>query len=148
MIERLPVFILGFAYYKFEKGGFSNRLLTICLIWAIVLISVKVLFCKIPIFPTILFAPFCPLLILLISFLLRLIQSMCPCNFLSFIGSISLEFYLIHLYRRPQFLISLLTDNCYIQLILAFVLCTAASYIIHRTMQMMPTFRSIGSEKQ
>ena len=149
MIERLPVFILGFAYYKFEKGGFLNRFLTICLILAIVLIFAVVLFCDISIVPTtILFAPCCPLLILLISFLLRLIQSVCPCKFLSFIGSISLEFYLIHLYRRPQFLVSLLTDNCYIQLILAFVLCTAASYIIHRTMQMMPTFRSIGSKKQ
>ncbi len=128
---RIPIFVLGFVFYK----GLSNNLL----VGGVTLIS----FLLLPLYfyencpDTI---PFCfsvPLLLVIIS---RFMSVRLLYIIFSFVGSISLEFYLIHCYRRPQALISLITDSHFLQVTLAIILCCFLGWIMHKCIRHMMLF--------
>lgn len=123
MLQRAPIFLLGYLYYKMEK---NNDLI----IFYIGSMCVAVLILFFPHESAILnFSFLCPLFCLLLSCPLTVKLVSTP---FAELGSISLEFYLIHLYKRPQFLFSLFTSNPTIQVVAAFVLCCIGAYVLHQ----------------
>ena len=131
-ITRIPVFLLGVLFFKdFEEKKYNIFLIT-CIALCIYIFAFS-FFWKVP--TVIQAAPLLPigmgLFCCLLSFkYIRFIEV-----FLSFVGTISLEFYLIHPHRRPQFLIShIVKDNVMINLG-AFILCLVLSYLLHVLMK-------------
>lgn len=127
LLQRLPVFFLGFLYFKENQEFRLLRFLEyefLIVILALILVSCKL--CS----PTVLFGMLLPIVLMLLSNILsyRYIKFFSCC--LAFVGSVSLEFYLIHLYRRPQYLFSFIVDDSNLQVFFAFVLCLVLSYIL------------------
>ena len=128
---RIPIFVLGFCFYK----GLCYNLLTGGVTVASIVLVPLYFYDKCP--DTI---PFCfsvPLVLVLISKLMRV---RILYVIFSFVGSISLEFYLIHCYRRPQALISLFTQSHFLQVTLAIVLCCFLGWIMQKCIKNMMTF--------
>lgn len=132
LFERIPVFLLGFLYFKEYKEGKLLRFLLAELIFLLIILpSIYFGICT----STILFGILSPVILMTVSNILskKFIKPISFC--LAFVGSISLEFYLIHLYRRPQFLLSIFIDNSNLQVLFAFILCLILSYILHIIME-------------
>lgn len=127
--QRIPVFILGFIFYKVLKS--NNRslflkfiiLMTLLGIISMLFLNYKDYIIKyIPLFFVIQFL----LLILCVVKRLKISYAF------SFLGIISFELYLIHLYKRPNYLISLLFNvNGIYGIILSFFLCIIIAYLLH-----------------
>lgn len=128
MVMRLPVFCLGFVFYKeYQEGSMMRFLLAECFYLMLACILCVKELCS----ATIVFGFLIPIILMVISHLFNIL-SIIPA-FLTVLGSISLEFYLIHLYRRPQFLISFWVDNSNWQVVLSFILCFCLAYILHKS---------------
>ena len=128
LLERLSVFCLGFLYYKENKAGKLIRFLYAEFIIILMIFPlVYYRFCS----STILFGMLLPVILMLVANILSLKYIKIITFGLAFVGGVSLELYLIHLYRRPQYLLSLFIDNSNLQVILAFILCLVLSYILH-----------------
>lgn len=125
---RLCVYILGFLFYKSEKENKWNPFILTCLLYIIGVWVLSNFHLGKPAWYVAFACPFC---LMLISAILNLNWMKRVNICLSFLGTISLEFYLVHLFRRPQFLISMITPNCYLQVIGAFILSIFAAWMIH-----------------
>lgn len=125
---RLIVFILGILFYRYLKTGMLHKFF--------IPISVSVLlmfliYNFINISDVFIYGYLTPILVLLIAWGLQVFKLS---NVFSFWGTLSLEFYLIHLYRRPQFFVGLFTDSEILQHLIAFLLCTLLSFILNKIM--------------
>ncbi len=122
-IGRLPIYMLGFLYYKIEKKQQLKifYILTIsAFVLSMILYSYTSTYTK--------FACICPTLCLILC---RPLRWRFVGTFFSALGAISLEFYLIHIYRRPQYLCSLLISDPTMQVVAAFILCFIVAYGLH-----------------
>lgn len=124
-IERLPVFCLGFLFYKES----ATKTLFHFLVLEVFFILIAYAFWMLNICSaTIMFGFIVPVILLILSQLFNYMRIIPYC--FALLGGVSLEFYLIHLYRRPQFLMSLFVDNANLQVLLAFILCFVLSYLL------------------
>lgn len=128
---RIPIFILGLLFYRLmidQNCRTFNISIVVSFFIGLVVIFVNSFFSlAIPkeFFPLFLCPPCMIMLTYLIEF--KYIK-----NFFSFFGGISLEFYLIHLYKRPHYLISLFFDNKYVIIGISFVVCTIAAVVLQK----------------
>lgn len=124
--QRVMCFMLGVLFYRHNLTNDLKRFYIASGIGTIVMIPVCMSFHLPDVFVYEFATPF---IVLLLAQILRLQYV----NYIfSFLGAISLELYLVHLYRRPQFLISFISDNLYIQVLGAFVLSMIAAVILQK----------------
>lgn len=128
-ISRIPVFLLGVLFYKDLEQNKYNLFLITCITLCIYIFAFS-FFLKVP--DVIQAAPLLPIIIGLLSYILSFQYIRCFEVFLTFVGTISLEFYLIHLYRRPQFLLSHIVKDNVMLILGAFILCLVLSYLLHK----------------
>ena len=131
-VTRIPIFLFGVLFFKDLEGGNDNRFFITCIVLCLC-VSVLSLFVKVP--TVIRWAPVLPIIMGLFSWLISFRYSRLIEIFLSFVGTISLEFYLIHPLRRPQYLLSHFISDSTMLVIGAFILCLALSYILHLLMK-------------
>lgn len=127
-ITRIPVFLTGILFFLDSERNSLTSFMFTCVFFFIYTFLIS-FFMDVRI--TIFMCSLTPILCCLISFLLSLKYSNIVSTFLTFVGTVSLEFYLIHLYKRPQFLLSYYIKDNVIQVIGAFALCLLLSYILH-----------------
>lgn len=122
---RFPAFFMGIFVYRIIKAGGGIYPHALCYSFILGLTSCVLLYgfdFKLPKYFA--FQMLMPTVCLLFIFLtkqLRLVQ------FFSFFGGISLELYLIHIYKRPQYLMSFVFENKFLILISTLVICTIAA---------------------
>lgn len=132
---RFPAFIIGIFVYRIIKhkwkyypyalfGSFSLGLIGCFLLYGLG-INIPKYFVFQQLMPAA-----CILLIILTKYL-RLV------HLLNFFGGISLELYLIHIYKRPQYLMSLIFENKLLIVISTFVLCTIAAISLHEIIKLI-----------
>jgi peptidoglycan/LPS O-acetylase OafA/YrhL len=131
-VTRIPIFLSGILFFKDLEQNKNNLFLITCLILFIFIFALS-FFWKVP--PVVQAAPLLPIGLGLISLFLSLKYTRFIEVFFAFVGGISLEFYLIHGYRRPQYLLSFFTKNSVLLVIGAFILSLALSYLLHLLMQ-------------
>ena len=136
-VTRIPIFLLGVLFFKNLEQNKHNLFFVTCLILFICIFALS-FFWKVP--PVVQAAPLLPMGLGLISLFLSLKYTRFIDVFFAFVGTISLEFYLIHGYRRPQYLLSFFTKNSVMLVIGAFILCLALSYLLHLLMQKVTEF--------
>ena len=131
-ITRIPIFLLGVLFFKdIEQKKFNLFLITCVILW--LYIFAFSFFWKVP--GVIQDGPLLPIFMGLLGFILSFNYSRFIELFLTFVGTISLEFYLIHPFRRPQYLLSIFTKNSELQVLGAFILCLVLSYLLHQLMK-------------
>lgn len=131
-IIRIPIFLLGILFFKDSEQEKYNRFLITCaIIW--VYIFAFSFFWKVP--DVIQKGPLLPVVMGVLGFVFSLKYLKFIEVFFTFFGTITLEFYLIHPYRRPQYLLSYFIKDSVMQMIGAFVLCFIASYVLHLVMK-------------
>jgi peptidoglycan/LPS O-acetylase OafA/YrhL len=131
-ITRIPIFLLGVLFFKDTEQNKCHLFLTTCVILWLYIFAFS-FFWKVP--GVIQDGPLLPILMGLLGFIISLKYLRFIEVFLSFVGTISLEFYLIHPFRRPQYLLSYITKNSELQVLGAFILCLILAYILHVLMQ-------------
>ena len=130
-ITRIPIFLLGVLFFKdTEQNKYHLFLMTCVILW--LYIFAFSFFWKVP--GVIQDGPLLPIFMGLLGFIISLKYLRFIEVFLSFVGTISLEFYLIHPFRRPQYLISLITKDSVLQVLGAFILVVLLSYLLHLVM--------------
>lgn len=132
--QRLPVFILGVWIYKCINTNTQHYTLIYLIISSIVSLTIIILYDANPLDVYIKHLPLC-LLPFGVSVLALLVETFKLSKIFSVFGIISLELYLIHLYNRPNFLVSLFVDlspisNTFITL----ALCTLVAHLLHYVM--------------
>lgn len=133
--QRIPIFILGFIVYRYSSllvaNSKENRLLMKVII-VLFFASLFLLFLKCSsgfvISKTIVALFMIPLPLFAVSCIKQM-------SSIILIGKVSLELYLIHLYGRPQYLVSLFVNNVLLSNILAFFLCLVVAYVFHQIMK-------------
>ena len=131
-ITRIPAFLFGVLFFKdLEENGYCRFLIT-CIVLYIFIFAIS-FFWKVP--SVIQAMPLLPVAIGLLGFVLSLKYTRFIDVFLAFVGTISLEFYLIHGLRRPQFLLSHFIKDSEMLVLGAFVLCLVLSYFLHLFMK-------------
>jgi peptidoglycan/LPS O-acetylase OafA/YrhL len=131
-ITRIPIFLLGVLFFKdIEQKKYHLFLITCAILW--LYIFAFSFFWKVP--GVIQDGPLLPIVMGLLGIILSFNYSRFIEVFLTFVGTISLEFYLIHPFRRPQYLLSIFTKNSELQVLGAFILCLMLSYILHQLMK-------------
>lgn len=118
-ITRIPSFLLGVLFFKDLEENKHNLFLFTCVSLFIYIFAFS-FFWKTP--DVIQAAPLLPIIIGLISLILSFQYIRYIEVFLTFVGTISLEFYLIHPHRRPQFLLSHFIKDSEMLVIGAFIL--------------------------
>lgn len=119
---RFPAFFMGIFVYRIIKSGWKYYPYALCCSFIIGLISCALLYgfgVKLPKYFA--FQMLMPTVCLLFIFLTKYLRLN---HFFSFFGGISLEFYLIHIYKRPQYLMSFFFENKLLIVFSTFVLCT------------------------
>lgn len=129
--NRIPVFILGIITYRIikESNKLFNVYLAACLLLGITCLVINTTLLVLPKEYVALFL--CPPFLIILSFIFEFKYIN---DFFSFFGGISLELYLIHLYRRPHFLISFFSDNKYVTIFTALLVCTFAAVMLKHIM--------------
>ena len=131
-IIRVPIFLLGILFFKdLEQNKYQLFLIT-CITLCIYIFAFSFVW-KVP--DVIQVAPLLPIVMGLFSCLLSFKYTRYIEVFLAFVGTISLEFYLIHPYRRPQFLLSHIVKDNVMLILGAFILCLVLSYLLHLLMK-------------
>ena len=131
-ITRIPIFLLGVLFFKdTEQNKYNLFLMTCAILW--LYIFAFSFFWKVP--GVIQDGPLLPIFMGLLGFIISLKYLRFIEVFLSFVGAISLEFYLIHPFRRPQYLISYITKDSMLQVLGAFILVVVLSYLLHQLMK-------------
>ena len=131
-VTRIPVFLFGVLFFKdIEENGYYRFLIT-CIGLFICVFALS-FFRKVP--DVIQAMPLLPIVMGLISLALSLKYTRYIEVFLAFVGTISLEFYLIHGHRRPQYLLSHVISNSAMLVLGAFILCLVLSYLLHLLMK-------------
>lgn len=131
-ITRIPAFLLGILFFKdFEEKKYNLFLIT-CITLCIYIFAFS-FFWNVP--TVIQATPLLPIVMGLFCCLLSFKYTRFIEVFFAFVGTISLEFYLIHPYRRPQFLLRHFIKDSEMLVLGAFVLCLVLSYILHLFMK-------------
>lgn len=131
-VTRIPAFLFGVLFFKdIEENGYYRFLIT-CIGLFICVFALS-FFRKVP--DVIQAMPLLPIVMGLVSLALSLKYTRYIEVFLAFVGTISLEFYLIHGHRRPQFLLSHFIKDSEILVLGAFILCLVLSYLLHLVMK-------------
>ena len=130
--QRIPVFILGFVVYRMVSGEVNKKqcvcFLSIMSILGFLFVLLSILFDGIYVKYVPLFFMFQVLIILGQIMKVKKINQL-----FSFLGIISLEIYLLHLFRRPNFLISLLLQiDGILCIIITFILCVSIAFLFHK----------------
>lgn len=131
-IIRIPVFLLGILFFKDLEQNKYHLFLITCITLCIYIFAFS-FFWKVP--DVIQAAPLLPIVMGLFSCLLSFKYIRYIEVFFAFVGTISLEFYLIHGHRRPQFLLSHFIKDSEILVLGAFILCLVLSYLLHLVMK-------------
>jgi peptidoglycan/LPS O-acetylase OafA/YrhL len=131
-IIRIPAFLLGVLFFKDIEDNGYNRFLITCIGLFICVFALS-FFWKVP--DVIQAMSLLPIIMGLVSLALSLKYTRYIEVFLAFVGTISLEFYLIHGHRRPQFLLSHFIKDSEILVLGAFILCLVLSYLLHLVMK-------------
>lgn len=131
-ITRVPIFLLGILFFKDSEQNKYDFFFITCIIICIYTFAFS-FFWKVP--TVIQAAPLLPIVMGLFSSLLSFKYTRYIEVFLAFVGTISLEFYLIHPYRRPQFLLSHIVKDNVMLILGAFILCLVLSYLLHVVMK-------------
>ena len=100
-ITRIPAFLLGILFFKDLEQKKYNLFLVTCISLFFYILAFS-FFWKVP--DVIQATSLLPIIIGLLSFILSFNYSRYVEVFLAFVGTVSLEFYLIHGHRRPQYL--------------------------------------------
>lgn len=131
--QRIPIFILGFIICHFSSAKENKTLIISSFVFFIISIFILIANSRLnlEISKSTVALFMLPLVLLLISFVSKI-------SFIIYIGTVSLELYLLHLYGRPQYLVSLLVDNVLVSNIIAFFLCLFAAILLHKTMNVLP----------
>ena len=131
-ITRIPSFLLGVLFFKDLEQKKYNLFLFTCISLFIYIFAFSFLW-RVP--TVIQFFPLLPFVIGILGLILSLKYTRYIEVFLAFVGTISLEFYLIHPHRRPQFLLSHFIKDSEILVLGAFILCLVLSYLLHLVMK-------------
>jgi peptidoglycan/LPS O-acetylase OafA/YrhL len=131
-ITRIPAFLLGVLFFKDLEQNKHNLFLFTCISLFICVFALS-FFWNVP--DVIQAMPLLPIVMGLVSLALSLKYTRYIEAFLAFVGTISLEFYLIHGHRRPQFLLSHFIKDSEMLVLGAFILCLVLSYILHLVMK-------------
>ena len=131
-VTRIPIFLLGVLFFKDLEQNKYNLFFVTCLILFVYTLAFS-FFWKVPF--VVQAAPLLPMGLGLISLFLshRYTHFIEVC--FAFVGTISLEFYLIHGHRRPQYLLSHFISNSTMLVLAAFILCLVLSYLLHLLMK-------------
>lgn len=127
-VTRIPIFLLGILFFKDLEEEKYNRFFVTCIALCVCL-SILSYFLKVP--TVIQWAPALPIIMGLFTLMLSFKYTHFVEIFFAFVGIISLEFYLIHPLRRPQYLLSFFIKDKILLVFAAFVLCLILSYILH-----------------
>lgn len=129
--SRLPIFITGFLYYycckkenlerKFYLFGGGFLFLLTVLFYASLITSLRVVL-----------ALLVPMALVVIS---KFMVKGMHLPFLSLVGALSLEMYLLHLDQRPYYLVNLVIVNVTIANIVTFFVVLLAAYILSKCMK-------------
>ena len=126
---RIPIFLVGILYYRMLSKSISFHM------------SIIILSCLIGV--VLFFGSFFEIINIAKTYIfLFIVQFVCIVithfldwmnlnRMMSFLGGISLELYLIHLYNRPIYLVKLMFDDRIIVLIISFVICVIVAYLLH-----------------
>lgn len=144
-VTRIPIFLLGVLFFKDLEQNKYNLFFVTCLILFICIFALS-FFWKVP--SVVQTAPLLPMGMGLLGLLLSLKYTRFIEVFFTFVGTISLEFYLIHPHRRPQYLLSFVIHNSAMQVLLAFVLCLVLSYLLHLLMKKGTEYVELKKKKE
>lgn len=133
--QRIPIFLLGLLSYRMiqipqnpsiEKMSFFGIVIMF-------MVGIILLFFKEKYSVNIVITHIVQLMILLLLLFFSVIIDFLHINkILSFYGGISLELYLIHLYKRPLYLMSFITNSKIFAIILSLILCTLVAVVLQR----------------
>lgn len=144
-VTRIPIFLLGVLFFKDSEQEKYSLFFITCLILFIYTLVLSFLG-KMPL--VVQTAPLLPMCMGLISLALSFKYTRFIEVFFAFVGTISLEFYLIHGYRRPQFLLSFVTKNSVLLVIGAFILSLVLSYLLHLLMKKGTEYVELKKKKE
>lgn len=126
---RIPIFLFGILYYRMKVRNFQFQRNVIIYSF---LLGVSF---SIGNYYEITSVELCYIVLLVLPFsciiVTHLLDWMCLNGIMAFLGSISLELYLIHLYKRPCYFVGLFIDNNIIVLIISMILCVIIAYLLH-----------------
>lgn len=128
--QRVPVFIMGFLYYRMITTNWNKSSLVILLSW---IIGIFLLFFnvynEIAIPPIHIYQFLMPLFCILFIWIIKGLRLN---SLFHFLGGITLELYLIHLYKRPIYLLGLFVKNPVVVLLLALIICSILAWLLHK----------------
>lgn len=136
--QRIPVFMFGIISYRIIIGeerihklgvyGYSCMFFMGLLFWHLQgLLHINLVFTHI-------IQLMMPMFLIVAGRILSILRL---ASFFAFYGGISLELYLIHLYRRPQYLLSLFFNNEPLCVFLSLILCTAVAFLLQKLIGIM-----------
>lgn len=128
--QRIPIFIWGFIVYRMISGEIRN-----CLVVLFVMSVLGIVTIYLSISFNIIFIKYVPLFLILpvLIILAKIIELTKTNQLFSFLGVISLEIYLLHLYQRPNYLVSLLFRiEGLLCVMITFLLCVYIAFLFHK----------------
>lgn len=130
-ITRVPIFLMGILFFRFIDNKNERPRTDAYIFFLLILfgIGINILNFVVVVEKEYKVLFFIPCLCLLLSYI---VQKLNLTAFFSFLGGISLELYLIHLYRRPHYLMSFVCDNTLFVIISTFLLCTISAYLLQK----------------
>ena len=128
--QRVPIFISGFLCYRMIESEWEKSSLVI-LICA--LIGLILYFCNSPfnlgIVSTHIYQLIMPLFCILIVWVIKGLKLN---KFFAFYGGITLELYLIHLYKRPLYVVGLVIHNQLFAILVTLIICTCVAWLFQK----------------
>lgn len=133
--QRIPIFLLGIISYRVMMGDDKMRNIGVSCYCVMFIIGSILWFLlenfQINFVLTHIEQLMIPLFLIFVG---RIIDLLRITTVLAFYGGISLELYLIHLYRRPQYLFSLIINNKPLCIFLSLILCTVVAFLLQKIM--------------
>lgn len=124
--------VAAFKYYSVSEN-LANRKLLFIFYWIFIVLSFLICFYfHMP--QSITFSVAAPIVLITLAHIFSHLKGSFPYRFFVFVGGISLELYLIHLYHRPWAVVGHIIANPFIQTFVVFLLCLLLSFIIQKTL--------------
>lgn len=128
--QRVPVFIMGFLYYRMINTDWNKSSLVILLSWIIgIILLIFNVFYEMAIPTTHIYQFLMPLFCILFIWIIKGLHLN---SLFLFWGGITLELYLIHLYKRPVYLLGLFVKKPVIVLLLTLIVCSVLAWLLHK----------------
>ncbi|MBR6640088.1 MAG: acyltransferase [Muribaculaceae bacterium] len=138
--ERIPTFISGIILFKIWKGDINNKI-SIPLLYLFSIIGIIGIICFLG------FGILGPLYKHCFTFSLPLLLTLCNLlikgilvKIISFIGSLTLELYLLHIYDLPLTYIMNFIENRTIAIIITTIILIGIAYVINKSIEKITTF--------